>query len=108
MVITRVLNFNIDAQHITKDPKCDFTKIVAGTCNYLRANFTFSPEWQDCIKVASFWRSGKEHAVVIKNNTCDIPSEALVGPTFRVSVTGQRGDYRITTNKIIVRQEVSR
>lgn len=104
----RLLNFDVNAQYVSKDPSCDFTKLVAGTRNYLRAHFTFSPEWRDCVKVASFWRSGKEHAVLIKNDTCDIPPEALVGSTFRVSVTGQRGDYRITTNKILVRQEVYR
>ena len=104
----RSLDFNVDAQYISKDQNCDFTKLVAGTRNYLRAHFTFSPEWHECVRVASFWRGGKEHAVIIQNNTCDIPSEVLIGPTFRVSVTGQRGDYRITTNKVLVRQEVYR
>ena len=104
----RLLKFNVDAQHIQKDPDCNFEHIVAGTQDYLRAQFTFSPEWQDCILVASFWRGQKEHAAFIQNGECVIPPDALIGPTFRVSVTGQRGDYRITTNKILVRQEVSR
>ena len=104
----RLLNFNVDAQYISKDPNCDFTKIVAGTRNYLRAHFTFSPEWQDCIKVASFWRGGKEHAVMLKNDECEIDPEALTGITFGVTVTGQKGDYRITTNRVLVRQEVPR
>lgn len=104
----RLLSFNVDAQHISKDPDCDFTKIVAGTRNYLRAHFTFSPEWQDCVKVASFWKGGKEHAVMLENDECEIDSEALTGITFGVTVTGQKGNYRITTNRVLVRQEVSR
>ena len=104
----RLLKFNVNAQHVQKDPECDFSNIAPGSQGYLRAQFTFSPEWQDCVIVASFWRGKKEHAVLVTDGICDIPSEALVGPTYRVSVIGQRGDYRITTNKEIVRQEVSR
>lgn len=105
----RLLTFNVESQCVHKDPNCDFTNIVAGTKNYLRAKFTFSDEWRDCVKVASFWRGEKEHAVLLNSDgTCDIPSEVLSGATFRVSVTGQNKDYRITTNKIVVRQEVSR
>lgn len=104
----RLLKFNVNAQYIQKDPSCDFSNIVAGSKDYLRAHFTFSPEWQDCVIAASFWRGSKEHAVLVTNNECMIPTEALVGPTFRVSVLGQNGATRIPTNKVIVRQEVSR
>lgn len=101
----RTLSFNIRSQQITKDPQCNFTGLVAGTRNYLEACFSFSPEWQDCILVASFWRGNKEYAVRIQDNKCDIPFEVLTGRAFSVSVTGQRGDYRITTNRVYVRQE---
>ena len=104
----RILEFIVNTQHIAKDPNCDFSNIVAGTKNYLKAHFTFSSEWQDCILVASFWRGGKEHAALIQDGFCDIPPEVLTGRTFHVSVIGQKDDYRITTNRILVRQEVSR
>jgi hypothetical protein len=105
----RLLTFNVESQCVHKDPNCDFTNIVAGTKNYLRAKFTFSDEWRDCVKVASFWRGEKEYAAVLNSDgICDIPPEALIGATFRVSVIGQKQDYRITTNKIVVRQEVPR
>lgn len=104
----RSLKFIVNAQTIAKDPTCDFSKIVAGSKGYLKAQFTFSKEWQDCILAASFWRGDKEYAVLINNNECDIPSEALTGATFKVSVTGKKGDYRIPTNKVSVRQEVVR
>lgn len=104
----RVLSFNVESQRITKNPLCDFKGIVAGSKNYLQAHFSFSPEWQDCILVASFWRGKNEYAVQIKNNMCMIPPEALTGRAFYVSVTGQRGNYRIPTNKVYVRQEVNK
>lgn len=104
----RLLNFNVDAQQLSKDPNCDFNNLVAGTRNYLRAHFTFSPEWRDCVKVASFWRGGKEHAVILQNDECEIDPDALTGMTFAVTVTGQHGDYRITTNRVLIRQGVSR
>lgn len=101
----RVLSFNVDAQRISKDPDCDFSGLVSGSRNYLQARFSFSKEWDGCVLVASFWRGNDEHAVFIKDNMCEIPSEVLTGRTFSVSVTGQRGDLRIPTNKVYVRQE---
>lgn len=101
----RVLSFNVDAQRISKDPDCDFTGLVPGSRNYLQAHFTFSEEWDRCVLVASFWRGKNEHAVLIKDNQCEIPPEVLTGRTFAVSIIGQRGDVIIPTNKVYVRQE---
>lgn len=41
----RTLKFIVNAQQIHKDPSCDFDNLVAGTKNYLRAHFTFSPDF---------------------------------------------------------------
>ena len=103
----RLLKFNVNAQRVEKDPDCDFNNIVAGTSGYLRAHFTFSSEWDNSVKVARFWRGGKEHAVRLQDNECDIPSAVLTGVTFGVSVIGQRDSYRITTNRVLIRQEVN-
>ena len=104
----RLLKFNVKSQLIMKDPDCDFSGLVAGTKNYLKAYFTFSSEWDNCILIASFWRGSKEYAVVIENNCCCIPEEVLVGSTFSISITGQNNGYRITTNKVSVNQEVNK
>lgn len=102
----RVLKFNVNAQRLKKDPNCDFANIVAGTSGYLKAHFTFSSEWDNSIKVARFWRSGKEYAVELRDDECYIPTEALTGMTFGVSVLGQYATHRITTNRVLIRQEV--
>lgn len=102
----RLLKFNVNAQRIIADPECDFSNIIAGTEGYLQAHFTFSSEWDNCVKAVSFWRGEKEYGVLLTNDHCDIPAEVLTGPTFRVSVIGQAKDYRITTNRVLVRQGV--
>lgn len=102
----RTLDFIVNAQLLSKSPECDFEDIVSGTSGYLTAHFTFSSEWDDCVKCASFWRGGKEYAVLLSNDICSIPSEVLTGATFKVCVVGQRKNYRITTNRVVVRQVV--
>lgn len=102
----RQLMFNVNSQCITRDPECDFSGLVAGTVGYLQACFSFSPEWDGCKLVAQFWRGEEEHARFIIDGTCDIPPDVLLGRTFKVSVIGVRDGYRISTNKVVVRQEV--
>ena len=104
----RILEFDVVRQRITKLRSCDFTNIVAGSNGYLRAKFYFSQsEWNDCRKAASFWLDSEEHAVLLdETDTCLIPAEVLAGNMFKVSVTGVRPGYKITTNKTKVKQEV--
>ena len=108
MTSERILEFEVDKQRLTKKRSCDFSHIVSGTVGYLKAKFYFSQsEWEGCKKAASFWIDDKEHAVLLDDdNACDIPPAALVGERFSVSVTGLCNGYRITTNKIKVKQEV--
>ena len=101
----RNLKFKIKAQQITRDPTCDFTKIVAGSKGYLKAVFEFSSEWSGCKKAAGFWCLGKELAMAVIDNECMIPEEALLWENFQVAVVGEREGYRITTNKISIEQE---
>lgn len=103
----RVLEFKADKQLLQKDPACDFSNIAPGSSGYLIAKFTFSSnEWRDCAKAASFWYNGKEYAVLLKNDACVIPAEALVGRKFEVSVSGSRwSGHRITSTRTTVRQE---
>ena len=104
----RILKFKVSGQTIQKDPECNFDNIVSGTEGYLVAEFSFSSEWNGCKNIARFFRSGKEYALIVdKNNQCKIPSQVLKGATFTLSCIGSKKDYQITTNKIVIRQEVS-
>lgn len=94
----KVLDFTISGQSIKRDPRCDFTGIVAGSSGYLRARFHFSADWAGCKKVAVFGCKGKECPVPLTGNQCNIPAEALTGSAVQVFVVGQRGSYRLATN----------
>jgi len=100
----RTLRFLVDGQIIEKDPKCDFSGLVSGTEGYLRAEFSFSNEWDKCHKAASFWKFGEENPIILENNACIIPAAALTYKFFEVSVMGMRKGYTITTNRIRVEQ----
>lgn len=41
----RTLKFNVNGQILRADSKCDFENIVAGSKNYLIAEFNFNAEW---------------------------------------------------------------
>lgn len=101
----RTLSFLVNEQKISKDPKCDFSNIFPDTKGYLQAKFSFGRGWQNCKIAASFWCLGKEYPVIIeKDGICVIPEKALTWSNFKVSLTGIKDGYRITTNKVIVEQ----
>lgn len=103
----RTIKFIIDGQIIKQDPNCDFTNLIPGTEGYLQAEFSFSPEWNNCVKVASFWsKNGKEYPpqILSDGKTCMIPTEAASKPSFKVGVIGKNKTMRLTTNKVVVQQ----
>lgn len=102
----RTLIFDVHRQKLEQNPECDFEHIVAGSKNYLKAYFNLPEDWQNCPVAASFWRGKEENAVILKENSCDVPEEVLEYPTFRVSLTCMKGKQQIPTNKLLIRQEV--
>lgn len=103
----RTLKFIVDKQIIKQDPKCDFSGLIPGTEGYLQAEFSFSSEWKDCVKVAGFFSPmGKEYPpqILEDGKTCMIPPEALKGRVFKVQVKGKKDDLKLTTNKVAVCQ----
>ena len=105
--MTRILKFVVKGQIIEKDPKCDFSDLVAGSEGYLKVELNFSSEWDSCIKVVEFTTGiGSAYTAVLKDGmSCDIPPEVCKRKAFKLRVVGQKPDgYRIGTNKIIVKQ----
>lgn len=104
----RTLKFNVNGQNIALDPNCDISSLVPGTSGYVQAEFSFSKEWDGCIKVAAFYSNlGREFEPrILKNGkVCEIPTEALKKSIFKVKVLGQKTDYTICTNKVVVYQK---
>ena len=103
----RTLKFIVNKQIITLDPKCDLSDLIPGSEGYLQAEFSFSSEWKNCVKVAAFYSFlGKEYQpqLLKDGRTCMIPAEALRGRRFKVQVIGKNEDAKITTNKVTVCQ----
>jgi hypothetical protein len=103
----RTLKFIVNGQTITLDPECDASDLVPGTNGYVQAKFTFSPEWNKCVKVAAFYSNlGREYEpqALKGGEVCEIPSEALKKSIFKVKVFGKKNDYTICTNKVTVYQ----
>lgn len=107
----RTLKFIVDKQVITQDPDCDFDDLVPGTEGFLQAEFSFSPEWDGCVKVATFHSvMGKEYTPqgLVSGKYCMIPAEALKKKKFMVGVAGKKRGYKLTTNKVTVTQDGGR
>lgn len=104
MTRMRILKFNINEQKIEKDISCDFSNIVAGTKGYLYAQFSFSQDWNGCKKASCFVNQGKEYFAPIINGMSKIPEDALTQSIFYVYAIGEKDGYRITTNRVGVRQ----
>lgn len=99
----RTLLYRVEGQRL--EPIGDHSGIKAGSKGYLRARFEFNEDWDGCIKVASFYYVGIEHACMLdKDDSCDIPEEVLVGSSYSVSVEGRKDDYRIPSRTITERQ----
>lgn len=71
-----------------------------GAREYLRAEFSFSEEWDEMTKTAFFrGADGENHPKLLEDDTCIVPAEALAAPgRVGVSVSGTRGETIITTD----------
>ena len=80
--------------------------VVASSIKYLTANFEFSPEWEGCTNTAVFRKEDGNTFFSVQldgNNSCVVPWEVIECPYFTVSVFGNCGDKRITTNRVTVK-----
>ncbi|MBS1320393.1 MAG: hypothetical protein HP046_10830, partial [Parabacteroides sp.] len=71
-----------------------------GTREYLKAEFSFSEEWDGMTKMAFFrGADGENHPKLLEDDTCTVPAEALTAPgRVGVSVSGTLGETVITTD----------
>ena len=71
-----------------------------GTREYLKAECSFSEEWDGMTKTAFFrGADGENHPKLLEDDTCTVPAEALTAPgRVGVSVSGTLGETVITTD----------
>ena len=106
----RILEFVVEKQRLMRKRDCDFSGLVAGSKGYLKAKFYFSKEWDGCTRIANFETVERDPYPVKlgEDNICLIPHEVLGGDVFHVSVlAGNKSGYRIGTNDMRIKQEVT-
>lgn len=107
----RILRFIVNGECVERDPSCDFSGLFPGRIPDIRAEFSFSPEWDNKTKVVGFWsmlNAEYEPQLLSDDNTCAIPSEALARPAFKLQVLGRRGKNKLETNKLTILQTGNR
>ena len=102
----RTLKFLVNGEVVKQDPSCDFSGLFLDKNSEICAEFIFSSEWNDKIKVAAFWSmlDREYEPQALDNNTCVIPVEAFSKASFKIQVLGIGGHERLTTNKLVVLQ----
>lgn len=102
----RVLKFLVEDKTIRPDPSCDFSGLFPGKEKQLRAEFTFSPEWNNRMKVVAFWSIlNKEYEPQLLNDDgCLIPEEALSKVAFKIQILGKHNGVKTETNCLTIYQ----
>lgn len=104
----QTINFIVNSLNIQVDDTSVTDNLVPGTEGFLRANFSFSNEWNGFTKVAAFFSNlGVEYSpqAINADGTCMIPFEALKKSIFKVQVIGKKRDQTLRTNKVTIRQK---
>lgn len=111
----RTLRFIVDGDTIEQDPSCDFSNLFPGRNPEVEAEFVFSPEWENSVKVAAFWSMlDKEYEPqVLEDDSCLIPMGALERASFKIQVIGKKREtsrkvIALSTNKLTLRQSGGR
>lgn len=102
----QVIKFIVLEDKIRIDPECkieDISKIWHKNMD-ISAEFSFSKEWNDVVKVAKFTRGDIEFTpkVLDHGTTCIIPHDAMNGKFFRLCIIGRSLEKELQTNTIIV------
>lgn len=101
----RDLLFNVKKQSLSKNEKCDFSNIIKGSENYLNCCFTFDSDWNGVTKVVVFEVGSEYEVCLLHNNSCFIPSRFKDKDKMTVRVVGQKGDQKISTNRVELVQD---
>ena len=103
----RVLKFIVNGKTLEQDPTCDFDGLFPGREETVKAVFNFSPEWRSAIKVAAFLSvMGTEYTpqVLDADDSCIIPREAILKPSFKIKILGRVNKLDVETNALTIYQ----
>lgn len=100
-----IIKFNVQEQ--TLGASCH-SAIISRSQDYLKAEFCFSKDWDNAIRIAQFVRDDLKYNIMLdSDNTCFVPWELLTSQgTFTVTVWANnypnQDNLIITTNKVSI------
>lgn len=100
-----IIKFNVQEQ--TLGASCH-SAIISRSQDYLKAEFCFSTDWNNAIRIAQFVRDDLKYNIILdSDNTCFVPWELLTSQgTFTVTVWANnypnQDNLIITTNKVSI------
>lgn len=94
-----VLGFTVRNKVLKKDLTTPFNNMEAGSGQTYTASFQLDEEWHGYSCVACFITEHKTHYVPLISSRADIPADVLQNKKFAVSIVGQKGSTRISTNE---------
>lgn len=96
----RIIKYKVDQQLLSTTD--NLKDIYAGFENYLELEFEFDDNWQNCVKAIVFISGSdkKELPMLLKDNKCIVPKEAVQSRFIKFYLVGKRKpDYRIQTKQ---------
>ena len=94
-----VLGFTVRNKVLKKDLTTPFNSMKAGSGQNYATSFQLDEEWHGYSCVACFITEYKTYYVPLVSGSADIPTDVLQYKKFAVSVVGQKGGTRISTNE---------
>ena len=94
-----VLRFTVRKKVLKKDLTTPFNKMIFGSGQPYAVEFGLDDEWRGFSCVAAFVTEVRTYYVPLVSGKANIPEEALQHKKFSVSVVGQKGNTRLTTNE---------
>ena len=94
-----ILGFTVRNKVLKKDLTTPFNSMESGSGQTYTASFQLDEEWHGYSCVACFITDQKTYYVPLVSGSAIIPTEVLQYKKFAVSVVGQKGSTRISTNE---------
>lgn len=98
----QILKFHVSGANVEQVAARTPVKLFPGMTEPVRLEFTFSPEWENRVKVAAFWSMiGNEYTPqpLQDGKSCIVPVEALQRAAFKVQILGKRNGEKASTNR---------
>lgn len=97
----RTIRFRVNQQRIKNVDS--ILHVYQGTDNYLKLQFEFGKDWDDCVIGIAFGsKSNPKLPCVLKDNCCVVPQEAFDKDRLGFYLLGKKPNYRIESQEFYI------